>query len=148
MRTGQLTCGLAFAGLIGATAAGAAPTGGDLAGRWATPSGGVVEFATCRQPGEASTCARIAALGGPSGAERLDARNPSAALRVRPVLGLEILSGLRPAGAGAWTVAALYNPDDGRTYRGAIHLVGDDRLELKGCAWAVFCQTQTWRRVR
>jgi uncharacterized protein (DUF2147 family) len=149
VRAGQLTCGLARGGLIGATAAGAATPGGDLAGRWATPSGGVVEFAACRQPDrEASTCGRIAALGGAAEGQRLDVRNSLAPLRARPVLGLEILSGVRPAGAGAWTVAALYSPDDGRTYRGAIHLVGDDRLELKGCALAILCQTQTWRRVR
>jgi len=143
-------CGVVLGLLVSAPmVADASPSDGELVGRWGTPSGGVVEFATCGEPRrEPSTCGRIAALGGPASGERRDTRNPSTSLRARPVLGLEILSGLHPAGAGAWAVEALYNPDDGHTYRGAIYLVGDDRLELKGCALAILCQTQTWRRVR
>jgi len=149
VRAGHAICGLALGVGMSAATAATAPPFGELAGNWATPSGGVVEFGRCgKASGEPSTCGRIAALGGSAGAERLDKRNPSERLRARPVLGLEILSGISPAGAGAWNVEALYNPDDGRTYRGAVRLLGDDRLELKGCALAIFCQTQTWRRVR
>jgi uncharacterized protein (DUF2147 family) len=151
VKAAHVIFGLVLSAPMGATAAvGAAATGGDLTGRWATPSGGLIEFGTCSSAvREASNCGRIAALGDPSGAERFDTHNPSAGLRRRPVLGLELLSGLQPAGPPrAWTVDALYNPDDGRTYRGTVRLLSDDRLELKGCALAIFCQTQTWRRVR
>jgi uncharacterized protein (DUF2147 family) len=150
VKAAHVIFGLVLSAPMGATAAvGAAATGGDLTGRWATPSGGLIEFTTCGSPmREPSTCGRIAALGDPSGAERLDTRNPTARLRSRPVQGLEILSGLHPAGPHAWTVDALYNPDDGRTYGGKVRLLSDDRLELKGCALAIFCQIQTWRRVR
>jgi uncharacterized protein (DUF2147 family) len=29
-----------------------------------------------------------------------------------------------------------------------VRVLGDGRLELKGCALAIFCQTETWRRAR
>ena len=128
-----------------AAQASAQPPG--LLGRWATPTGGVVEFQPCAEPGlQRLVCGRIVALDDPSGDGR-DVRNPNARDRTRPILGLQIVRGLRPAGPGVWNGADLYNPDDGHTYRGAIRLRGADSLELRGCALAVLCQTQTWRRI-
>jgi uncharacterized protein (DUF2147 family) len=117
----------------------------DLLGRWTTPGGDTVEFGSCaEQVADTSICGRIMAL--TTGAQRRDIRNPASALRNRPMLGLEIVRGLRESAPGVWTGADLYNPDDGRTYRGAIRLHGRDSLELKGCALVVICQVQTWRR--
>ena len=147
MSLGPITLAAAGA-LVAATVSAGAAADPALLGRWATPTGGVVAFGPCASPGPgAFPCGRIAALGGPPDRERLDTRNPDAGLRRRQVLGLEIVSGLRPKAAGVWTVDALYNPDDGRTYSGAIQLRGEDRLELKGCALKVFCQTQVWSRL-
>ena len=74
-----------------------------------------------------------------------DKHNPDQSLRSRTLAGIEIVRGLRQAAPGVWSDGALYNPDDGRTYVGAIKL-RDGLLELKGCALGVFCQTQVWRR--
>lgn len=143
MRSELIT--LAVGALMAAASAGAAAPSQSLAGRWVTPTGGVVEFAPCATP-RPGPCGRLAALGGPSASERLDLQNPDTGLRGRRVLGLEIISGLRQAAASAWVVDALYNPDDGRTYSGAILLRSDGALQLKRCALRVFCRTQLWRR--
>lgn len=47
---------------------------------------------------------------------------------------------------GAFRQGRLINPEDGRVYRGAITVQGDDQLDLQGCALRVFCQTRTWSR--
>jgi len=62
-------------------------------------------------------------------------------------IGTMIVSGAAKTGANEWK-GSLLNPDDGKTYSGVISLVGADGLNLKGCALGVFCQGETWRRVR
>lgn len=119
----------------------------DLAGRWATEGfGSIVEVRPCAgAAGE--MCGRIVWLwaASPGGRGRLDQRNPDAALRGRPLVGVEIVSGLRQTSPGVWTGGRLYNPDDGRTYTGTVRLL-DGHLELRGCAISVVCRNQTWRR--
>lgn len=120
----------------------------DIAGRWATQGfGSIVEFRPCA--GRPDTlCGRILWLwepNDPSGRRRTDAHNPDKALRSRPLIGVEIVRGLRETAPGVWSDGSVYNPDDGRTYTGMVR-VRAGRLELKGCALNVLCQTQTWRR--
>src|SRR3954447_20761064 len=50
----------------------------------------------------------------PQGRLVLDKKNPEPALRQRPLCGLTIFWGLRPAGPDRWTDGWLYNPDDGK----------------------------------
>ncbi len=114
-----------------------------ITGDWATKGfGSIVRFSPC--PGAPETmCGRILWLW--ETANQNDQRNPSPALRNRPLVGVEIVRGLRESSAGVWTGGALYNPDDGRTYTGEVR-VRNGALTLRGCALEVFCQTQTWRR--
>lgn len=133
----------------GATVAVARAQGrSDITGRWATQGfGSVVEFRPCAG-GPATLCGRILWLWEPndaSGRPATDRHNPDRALRSRPLVGVEILRGLRETAPGVWSDGAVYNPDDGRTYTGVIRL-RNGTLELRGCALNVFCQTQTWRR--
>lgn len=58
-------------------------------------------------------------------------------------VGMQILRGFSWNGE-AFTNGTVTNPQDGRTYRGAIRADGDT-LRLQGCA-GPFCQTQVWRR--
>lgn len=119
----------------------------DLAGRWATEGfGSIVEFRPCAR-GVGEMCGRIVWLwaAAPGGHLRVDQRNPDATLRQRPLVGVEIVSGLRQSAPGVWAGGRLYNPDDGRTYTGTVRL-GDGQLELRGCAISVVCRNQTWRR--
>lgn len=142
--TAVLLLAIAGAGLVSGRAEAARA---DIAGRWATPGfGSIVEFRPCAGAQEA-LCGRILWLWEPNdaaGRRRTDLRNPDRALRARSLIGVEIVRGLRETAPGVWSGGSVYNPDDGRTYTGTVR-VRAGRLELKGCALNVICQTQVWR---
>jgi lathosterol oxidase len=124
-----------------------AQTQSGVVGNWATRDfGSIVQIRPCA--GAPSTlCGRIAWLWtSTDGSQRprLDEHNPNQALRTRPLVGVEIIRNLRAVAPDRWN-GELYNPDDGRTYSGAIQL-RNGTLELRGCAMTVFCETQVWRR--
>jgi uncharacterized protein (DUF2147 family) len=62
-------------------------------------------------------------------------------------VGTELMSGAAKTGANEWE-GSLLNPDDGKTYKGVITLVGTGGLNLKGCALGIICQGETPRRVK
>ena len=122
--------------------------GSPIAGNWATRGfGSIVQLRPCTGTPDAM-CGRIIWLWEPNDAQgraRTDNHNPDRALRTRSLIGIDIVQNLRETAPGVWSNGALYNPDDGRTYTGAITL-RNGALELRGCALSVFCQTQVWRR--
>ena len=144
-KVGVVVVALAAAGLVAGRAEAARP---DIAGRWATQGlGSIVEFRPCTGAPD-TMCGRILWLwdaADAAGKRRADVHNPDRALRSRPLIGVEIVRGLRETSPGVWTEGSVYNPDDGRTYTGAVK-VRNGRLELRGCALNVICQTQVWRR--
>lgn len=78
---------------------------------------------------------------------RLDDKNPHKSERSRPLRGLTILSGFRPAGGGRWTGGRVYDPNSGNTYRGTITLIDADTLQLRGyIGISLFGRTEVWRR--
>lgn len=94
-------------------------------------------------------CATLASLRKPNdkqGQPKRDKRNPDPALRSRPVLGVPLLTDMKAAGEG-WT-GTFYNPDDGRSYAGAIEADGADTLKLRGCVIGILCKTQVLKRVQ
>jgi uncharacterized protein (DUF2147 family) len=72
--------------------------------------------------------------------------NPDPALRSRKMIGVQLLTDLKPNDEGGYT-GNVYNPRDGRTYTAKVKLKSADALELSGCLLAVLCQSQTWTRV-
>jgi uncharacterized protein (DUF2147 family) len=125
-------------------AADGAPAG-DVTGRWATPGvSAIVELSPCAA--ERSTlCGTIRWLWDAvddKGRPRLDSRNADASLRSRPLVGLAILSGLKPRPAGGWE-GRIYNPEDGQTYRATVSRHGADTLQVEGCV-LFGCQKQVW----
>ena len=66
---------------------------------------------------------------GPAGAVRLDDRNQDEALRQRPVLGLELLSGYR-YDDGRWQ-GKIYDPKTGNTYNSRMWVDAEGRLKRK-----------------
>jgi uncharacterized protein (DUF2147 family) len=60
---------------------------------------------------------------------------------------LPMLSGFT-GGPTEWRNGSVYNPADGRTYRGTITMNGDNSLNLRGCVVAPLCKTQTWTRIQ
>ncbi len=116
----------------------AAP-GNDPAGLWVTETGqSKIKIAPCG----GGYCGTIVAAPG----KALDAKNPDESLRGRSVVGVQILDARKPEGGGY--SGTLYNPNDGKTYSGSMHLKDASTLEVSGCVLAVLCKSQTWTRVK
>jgi uncharacterized protein (DUF2147 family) len=128
-------------GLAFSAAQAAEPTG-----VWSTPEGkSRVQISAC---GDA-LCGRILSLkepNGPDGKPKLDSKNQNAGQRGRPLVGLSLLSGMKPNG-DQWQ-GSIYNPEDGKTYKAKMALDGDNRLNVSGCVAAILCKTQNWTRVK
>ncbi|HEU5296172.1 MAG TPA: DUF2147 domain-containing protein [Burkholderiaceae bacterium] len=63
----------------------------------------------------------------------------------QPLLGRLVIDRMEAAGSGRWQGGRLYNPEDGRDYKGSLRLQSDTRLVVDGCVLFV-CRTQVWRR--
>lgn len=96
-----------------------------------------LEFFKCKD----KICVRIAWLkepnytdskDGPPGTPKVDSNNPDPALKKQPMLGLQIMEGFTAAGDGRWEDGIIYNPENGKKYRGKLRLVAPDKLELRG----------------
>lgn len=135
-----------LAALAGAACALAGPAlAGDPIGLWQTPTNdGQVRISRCGQAlcGVLVTSERIR-----EHPTATDENNSDRALRSRPLRNLPLLNGFT-GGPTEWRGGTVYNPADGRTYRGTITLQGDNTLRLRGCVVAPLCRTQTWTRVR
>ena len=68
----------------------------------------------------------------------LDTENPNAAKRKRPLMGLQVMVGMRRVGTDQWT-GQLYNADDGKTYTGTLVLTGANSLKVEGCVTGPEC---------
>ncbi|MGH7788373.1 MAG: DUF2147 domain-containing protein [Candidatus Binatia bacterium] len=118
-------------------------------GRWYAEGGAAqVEIVACGE----QLCGRVVWLRSPfdeHGCELHDRRNPEAALRGRPIVGLQILADLRPADdAGSWAGGTIYDPTSGRTYRCTVELDGDNRVHVRGYIGVpLLGRTTTWIRV-
>ena len=135
-----------LAAVFTAAAALAAPAfAGDPTGLWQTPTnGGQVRISRCGQAlcGTLVTSAAIRANPG-----ALDTENSDRAQRSRTLRNLPMLRGFT-GGPTEWRNGSVYNPADGRTYRGTITMDGDNSLRLRGCVVAPLCKTQTWTRIQ
>jgi uncharacterized protein (DUF2147 family) len=137
MRTALLAAGLL---LVAAPAFAADP----IEGEWLTPDGGSkVRIAPCPDKPE-RMCGVVSWLPAAK-AKDLDARNPNAALKSRPILGVSTIFGFTQAAPGKWTGGKLYDPASGKTYNGKISANPNGTLKVEGCILMV-CQAQTWKR--
>jgi uncharacterized protein (DUF2147 family) len=137
-----------FAGLALALTLGALPVATEaqaqsVTGAWSTPKARV-RIADCG----GALCANVTSLYEPNdedGKPKTDKNNSNAGLRSRRIVGISILSGMRPAGDGVWK-GSIYNPEDGKTYSASMTLQGGS-LKVQGCALGgLICKTQTWSR--
>jgi uncharacterized protein (DUF2147 family) len=82
-----------------------------------------------------------------TGKPKTDKHNSDAAKRTRPLLGVQIVLGMKPNAADKWT-GQVYNAEDGKTYSGNLTYSGGSSLQLQGCALGgLICKSQTWTRV-
>jgi uncharacterized protein (DUF2147 family) len=70
-------------------------------------------------------------------------RDPSQ--RNRPLMGVQILSDMKPAGTPAKWSGRLYHPESGKTYSSNMKLISPDALVVEGCV-SFYCQAETWTR--
>ncbi len=67
------------------------------------------------------------------GTPKVDSENPDRALRNRPILGLEILTGFtHNPSRQEWEKGRIYDPDNGRTYDCYMALDGHNTLKIRG----------------
>lgn len=93
----------------------------------------------------AALCGTVVATASPPGR---DYKNPDPAKRRRSVIGIQVLSNMRPAGENSWT-GTSYNAEDGQTYAARMSMQGDRSLHLQGCVPnGGLCGSETWTRVR
>jgi len=82
-----------------------------------------------------------------TGKAKTDKHNSDAARRSRPLMGVQIMLGMKPAGDGKWN-GQVYNAEDGKTYSGNLTFSGGNSLQLQGCALGgLVCKSQTWTKV-
>ncbi len=147
---------LAVAAMLAVTPAGATTEIQSPTAQSATPIGVwmhankrfQIEIAPCAD----RLCAKVVWLLKPNNAEglpRTDVNNPDPALRARPVLGLEVLNGLRQTGADKWEDGNIYNPDDGSNYRAALSLDKDGNLKVRAYVLvSLLGKDLIWTRVK
>lgn len=104
-----------------------------VAGEWWTPGFNArVRIEPC---GDA-VCGRIAWLWDETPKEIADKN---------PLVGRQVIERMQAAEPGFWRGGRLYNPEDGRDYKGSLHLQSPNRLVVDGCVLFI-CRTQVWRR--
>jgi len=92
-----------------------------------------------------SLCGTIAWTKQPGG---IDDRNPDPTKRGNPIVGTQILLGMKPVSTTRWD-GEVYNPENGRIYQGNIVLKSPDVLRIEGCVLGgLFCGGEDWTRAR
>ncbi|NML09070.1 DUF2147 domain-containing protein [Sphingobium sp. AR-3-1] len=115
-----------------------------VTGRWATVDGkAIVQIAPCGR----HLCGKIEKIVKPTpGRPQTDIKNPDAALRSKPLVGLALLTGFEDAGEH-WK-GTIYDPEGGKSYMSKLTRNGNGTLKVQGCIASFLCKTQTWMPVR
>lgn len=134
--------------LLGGLSAAAAETPRDPSGTWLTGDGRAkIRIDRCGA-GSRLVCGKVVWLKAPTtdaGAPRTDLKNPDPKKRARPVLGLQLIDGLKPDDAKF--SGDLYNIEEGKVYAVSLERESDSELSISGCVLRVLCGSQTWTRV-
>jgi uncharacterized protein (DUF2147 family) len=101
-----------------------AETQADPTGVWLTQAGGAkIKISKCG----AGLCGTIIWLKTPidasSGKPQVDDRNANRALANRPIIGINIFSGMKPTAGNTWS-GTIYNADDGKPYSSDVIIAG------------------------
>lgn len=128
----RILTGLTLLGIASAAAA-AAP----IEGRWTNPKHNVIiHIAPCG----AVYCGQVTWA---SDKAKATARKGG----TNNLVGAQLMTGVRPDGHGAYKGRA-FDPKRGIHGTATLRLVGEDGLEVKGCAFmGILCKTQRWTRV-
>lgn len=137
---------LAAATLTTASLALAARTD-DVAGVWMSQDGRTkVRVNDCG----GALCGRIVWLKEPidpkTGKPRTDKLNPDVSKRDRPMLGLQVVNGLRPIGERHWA-GPIYHADEGMVVQVSLVVESKEHATMRGCVLKVVCKSERWTRV-
>jgi uncharacterized protein (DUF2147 family) len=125
--------------------AGAAHAASPVEGVWRTAEGdGLVEVRPCG-PAVCGYLIDHAKLKADPGA--MDVMNADPHMRTRPMMDMLLLAHFT-GGPQAYTDGRIYNPENGKTYVGELHLLDAARLKVTGCLVKPLCGSQVWKRVR
>ena len=143
MRT---TIAVALMGLALTGAATAAHADSPASGTWLMQNGKVtVRVSECGS----NLCGTIVGLKKPrdkNGNPKRDISNPDPSLRSRPIIGITILSNMRPDGKNKWK-GNIYNPDDGNTYSSRMKLQNNNLMKVEGCVIGFLCKSMKFTRL-
>ena len=143
-----LGAGVLAAGLIAPGLLMAAPAK-DPSGVWRTEDGRArVQMEKCG-PGHDQVCGYIVWLSKPlddQGQPRVDSKNPDPQKAKRPLLGHQLILGLKPNDDGRYE-GEIYNSEDGKKYDVTVWADQPSVLKVKGCLVAFLCSTQSWTKV-
>ena len=62
------------------------------------------------------------------------------------MVGALLIQGFK-GGPTTWKGGQVYNPGDGKSYKGALTLVDPNHLKLQGCVLGVLCKSQVFKRI-
>jgi uncharacterized protein (DUF2147 family) len=82
-----------------------------------------------------------------AGKPKTDAKNPDEKLTKRPLIELQVLSGLTYNGKGKYSGGKIYDPKSGKTYSAKAEMPNNNTLALRGfIGIALAGRTDTWTR--
>jgi uncharacterized protein (DUF2147 family) len=119
----------------------------DPIGTWLTgDKKGKVKIVNCG----GAICGSLTWLAEPNDPEthqpKTDKNNKDAGKQSRPLLGVAIVLGMKPAGGDKWE-GQVYNAEDGGIYTGSFTMTDANTAVLKGCVMGgLLCKGQTWTR--
>jgi uncharacterized protein (DUF2147 family) len=113
----------------------------DVYGVWRQPeSGSVMQIYSCQE----AICAKAVSQPGDAGK---DIKNPDQRLRDRALAGVETWRHAKATAPLQWSGMA-YDPANGATVYGTLHLTGDSELVVASCNLdAMPCVERMWRKV-
>jgi uncharacterized protein (DUF2147 family) len=121
----------------------------EVVGIWLSPKADTrVRISPCGS----ALCGNIVWLKSPNdpqtGEPLADRNNPDPANRNRPILGMQIITDLKPGhAAGEWT-GKVYSPNDGEIHDASFSMDGPNGIKMEACMMAgLMCRTRTWTRV-
>ena len=119
----------------------------DPSGTWMSEDGGTrVRITNCGE----SLCGSVVWLKEPTdkatGKPKTDKHNPDDAKKNRPMLGLQVILGMKPNGADRWS-GQIYNADEGKTYRSNLMLQSPTKARVEGCVLQIICIGESWTKV-
>ena len=94
-------------------------------------------------------CGKITWLKNPKneqGEDKVDLKNPDEKLKVRKILGLEILSGFKYKDELNWEGGKIYDPKNGKTYSCKMNMEGNE-LKVRGyVGFSLLGRTTVWTK--